>query len=205
MAEVVGLTLVKRFPYRGDASEEFSNQYWLTGAVPADHAAWLALADAMGALEQPIFTSDVEVLRAYGYDDNAENAHSVWSWDFSLGAGTPNGTLVTTADTVCPGDAAVWVRWATDRLNSDGKRIFLRKYYHPAVSEGTGVAERDLVSANQRSALQALGDKLSDGTFIDGRTIRSAGNAETGLVPATSPYVTTRTLKRRGKRNPSSA
>lgn len=205
MATVCGLTLIKRFPYRGDASEEYSNQYWLTGAIPADHTEWLELADAMAALEQPIFTSDVEVLRAYGYDDTAENAHSVWSWDFSLGAGTPNGTLVTTSDTVCPGDAAVWVRWKTSRLNEDGKAIFLRKYFHPAVSEGTSVAERDLASANQRAALLAMGEKLADGTFLDGRTLRSQTHDETGLIPAACSYVTTRTLKRRGKRNPSPA
>lgn len=200
MAAVVGITLVKRFPYRGDASEEYSNQYWFDGAVPADDAAWLDLSQALAAIEQPIYTGDVEVVRAYGYDSDDPEAHSVWNYDYVLGMGTPNGTLTTSTDTVCPGDAAVWVRWKTGRLNSDGKAIFLRKYFHPAVSEGTTVAERDLVSSNQRAALLALGDKLSDGTFLDGRRIRSQLHAETVLAPAASVYVTTRTLKRRGKR-----
>src|SRR6266576_2358533 len=34
------LTIVKRFNYRGDVDEEFSNTYHFSGTTPADAAAW---------------------------------------------------------------------------------------------------------------------------------------------------------------------
>jgi hypothetical protein len=66
MASLVGLTIVKRFPYRGDANEEWSNQYHLTGSIPADSTAWKTLADALIAEEKKLYTSGTKVIRAYG-------------------------------------------------------------------------------------------------------------------------------------------
>lgn len=197
MATVVGVTLVKRINYRGDATEEFSNQYWLSGGVPADATAWKALADALIAQEKTVYPSGVTVVRAYGYNDNSPTAASVWSYDYLSHTATVAGTLAVGTGVANPGDCAVWVRWRTSRNNSKGKPIYLRKYIHPAVSSA---GTPDVVLPAQRTALLALGNKLYDGTFLDARTIRSASSSETITAADTSPYVTTHTLKRRGKR-----
>lgn len=200
MAAQVGLTIVKRFTYRGDTTEEYSNTYHFTGDVPADSAAWKALADALIAQEKTVYTGDVSAIRAYGYGDDAADATSVWTWDY-LGLGTQvAGTLLQGTGVLCPGDSAVWTRWKTSRLNTNSKPIYLRKYYHVAVgTSGTG-ANRDSVLPAQTTALQALAAKLSDGTFLDARTITARGHTDTIISHASSIYVTTRTLKRRGKR-----
>jgi hypothetical protein len=58
----------------------------------------------------------------------------------------------------------------------------------------------DTVAAGWITSAQAFGTKMFDGTFLDARTIRSRLHAETILNRGVSTYITTRTLKRRGKR-----
>lgn len=200
MADAVGVTLIKTMTYRADATEEYSNQYWLTGAVPADATAWKALADALIAQEKLVYPSVVVVVRAYGYDSDLDTATAVWSWDYAAAGTSVPGTFAPGANPLAPGDGACWVRWKTSRLNTKGKAIFLRKYFHPAVMAGSDINTHDNVMTAQKTALAALGTKLRDGTFLDGRTITARGQTDTIVSSAGSTYVTTRTLKRRGKR-----
>lgn len=197
MADVVGLTIVKKMTYRGDATEEWSNQYWLTGAVPADAAEWEELFDALVAQEKTVYPSSHAVVAGYGYDTDAENPSSVWSIDKS---GAPVvGTYSTNPSyPYAPGDAAGWVRWKTSRLNTKGKPIYLRKYFHGVKLNTSGGG--DAIDTAQVTAYNAFGDKLMDGSFLDARTLRSRLNNETLLTRLSSTYATTRTLKRRGKR-----
>lgn len=200
MAAVVGLTIVKKFTYRGNATEEFSNQYWLSGAVPADPAGWLALFNALVAQEKTVYSSRVSVIAGYGYDSDADNAHAVYVNDL---AATPvAGTLVTGGVPSLPGDSAVLLSWKTSRLNTRGKPIYLRKYFHDAYSGASTVY--DTILGAQSAALAAFGTKLMDGSFLDARKLRSRLHDETLLSRIVDPYITTRTLKRRGKR-PTSA
>lgn len=200
MAAVAGLTLVKRYSYRGDATEEFSNQYWLTGSVPSTSAAWRTLFDALVLQEKTLYTSACQVVRGYAYDVDTANAAAVWSVDLLQSPNTPvSGTLAVDASSrSMPGDVAVWVRWRTSRLNTKGKPIYLRKYFHDAY--GHPSSGRDNVMASQITALNAFGSKLRDGTFTEARTLRSQHHDETLTGHGSSTYLTTRTLKRRGKR-----
>lgn len=197
MAAQTGLTIVKKFPYRGDPNEEFSNTYHFTGSVPADSTAWAALAAALAAEEKAVYSADVSIIRYYGYaTDNPADA-AVWSSDIS---GAPiAGTLTPTGGAQMAGDCAVWVRWKTSRLNSKGKAIYLRKYFHDVFATISG-SNADTVLAAQKTQLDELGTDLMDGTFLDGRTITARGHTDTITARASSTYVTTRTLKRRGKR-----
>jgi hypothetical protein len=196
MAAVVGLTIVKKFTYRGNAAEEWSNQYWFDGAIPADTAAWDALEAALVAQEKTVYSNHTFVVASYGYDSDADNAHAVYVRDRS--AAPVAGTLVTGGVPALPGDTAAMLAWKTSRVNTRGKPIYLRKYYHDVYSSG-GDPGDNLMTA-QRTAMNALGAKLHDGTFIDGRKIRSRLHPEVILSHATALMVTTRTLKRRGKR-----
>lgn len=196
------ITIIKRTPYRGDATEEWSNTYRLTGTTPADSAAWLALFNALATAEKAVYTAATTIVRAYGYDSDAENATSVWSRDLIAAGATIAGTLNPGAGEVpYPGDVAAWIRWKTSRTTSKGKPIYLRRYYHDIF---TAAGARDSISAAQKTAMQALGLKLRDGTFLDGRTVRGPGEtSEVFLGHNVSVYPTTRTLKRRGRRPPS--
>lgn len=200
MASQVGLTLIKQFTYRGDAAEEFSNTYHLTGSIPADDTAWKALADALITQEVKCYPAVVAVVRAYGYDSDADDATAVWVHDYLAAAASVPGTLSPGSGQYTAGDVAVWVRWKTSRLNSKGKAIYLRKYFHsPIVAGGSGGGSDSVLTA-QKTLLAAFGTKLRDGTFLDGRTITARGHTDVITASGNSAWVTTRTLKRRGKR-----
>lgn len=194
----VGLTVIKKFTYRGDANEEYSNQYWFTGATPADGAAWRALFDALVAQEKTLL-GWTTTIKGYGYDDPSPTANSIWSVDLRNAPNTTvAGTLVVGATGIpAPGDDAVWCRWKTNRLTIKGKPIYLRKYYHPAIISTSG---GDTVLAAQVTALNAFATKMRDGSFLDGRTLTDRNHTDTLVSSSASAFVTTRTLKRRGKR-----
>lgn len=200
MADVTGLTVVKKFPYRGNPLEEFSNTYHFTGDIPADATEWRALFDAVANLEKAVYPSDVTIIRGYGYatDDPHDSAVFVLHLDGSTGHTPVTGTLTSTGGQWCPGDCAVWARWKTSRVTDPGgKPIYLRKYYHGAV--GT-TADLDVILPAQKTAIETLATTMWDGSFIDGRIIRSVGHEETIILSSASSYVAYRQLKRRGKR-----
>jgi len=191
---------VKKFAYRGNANEEWSNTYMLTGSTPADSAAWRTLFDALVAQEKTVYSSYVTVIGGYGYSSVDDDATAIWSVDLTVSPNTPvSGTYTSTSNQRNAGDTAAWVRWGLDRFNSKGKRIYLRKYFHNVY--GASPAAADTLEAGQVTALTAFGAKMDDGSFAGGRKITDKlGTATVGH--AVSPNITTRTLKRRGKRPP---
>lgn len=199
MATQTGLTVIKRFTYRGDTAEEFSNTYHFTGDPPADATAWRTLFDATVTAEKAVYGSGVSVVRGYGYDSDADDAVAVWSVDLTVSPNTPvAGTLTTTSGYQSPGDSAVWARWKTSRLNSNGKPIYLRKYFHPAYNQGVGNV--DTLITVQTAALNTFAALMHSGSFAGSRTITARGHTDTIIAHGASTYATTRTLKRRGKR-----
>lgn len=189
-----GVIIVKRFTYRGQ-NEEFANVYHFHGSAPTTDTAWLARITDVTDLEKNCYDSSVHIVRAYGYDDTDHDA--VYTHDYTALGTEIAGTLSTSGSARNPGDAAVWVRWRTGRTNSKGKAIYLRKYFHPAWSPA---GTPDTVTGSQVSALNALGSGLMSGSLTGGFQIADpAGNVPAGPATA-STYVTTRTLKRRGKR-----
>lgn len=208
MATATGLTIVKRFTYRGDANEEYSNTYWFKPVTPpASPTDWKALFDAVVAGEKTIYPNTVNVIRGYGYDDDTGHkpgdtgttSPAVWTEDLRVSPLTPvPGTLATSGAVFMPGDDAVWVRWKTNRLTFKGKAIYVRKYFHPAATAGTTPV--DAILPLQRTNLLAFGALMDGGTLPGARTITTAGRLDTMASHDASQYVTTRTLKRRGKR-----
>lgn len=195
---VVSVTLIKKFTYRSDSEEEWSNTYFLSGSEPADSTAWKALADALIAQEKLCYTSASVVVRAYGYNSDADLRSAVWSYDYAAASASVPGSLATTGGAVAAGDAAAVLEWKTSRLTSPGgKPIYLRKYLH-SVPVQTG--NTDFITTIAKTALETFGTKMFDGSFLSSRTIRSRATSETILSRKASPYITTRTLKRRGKR-----
>lgn len=92
----------------------------------------------------------------------------------------------------------MWCRWKTARTNSRGKPIYLRKYYHGVMVGGSDEPGRDEVNHTQRDALQLTAEYL-----LAGSAAWPPLAGPDGVIPgsiATSRFITTRTLKRRGKR-----
>jgi hypothetical protein len=191
------LTTIKSFAYRG-TTEEWSNSYVFSGPNPADQAAWTAWGEKLKDLEKLIVPNLVKFERWYGYDEGSwETKPQHVDYQGTYAASTFGSASMTGAQ-LLPGDTAFWIRWDTGQYTSRGKRIYLRKYFHGALADSATTSDNLLPS--QKTAATAFGAKLYDGASLIG-TARLA--RETGTLPVAhlvGPYITTRTLKRRGKR-----
>lgn len=191
-----GVTLIKRFTYRG-VGEEFSNTYHFTGTLPTTPAAWKTLVDSIAAAEKTIYPAVVKIVRAYCYT-NTDNP-SVATVDYTaLGAEIAGTFANSIGKPHAPGDVATWVRWSTAAVTSKGKPIYLRKYYHGVVLEPTSAVGSDSQATDQKTPLTTFGTTIKT---IGGLTLCGPGGASAQTV-VVAPFVTTRTLKRRGKRPP---
>jgi hypothetical protein len=189
MPATPSITLVKTMDYRG-VPEEWSNKYHFTGDTPADPVAWKALADALWAEERKFLCTTVKIAAAYGYA--AGNVSSVFQLNFTDPPNVQTSGVIS-ATPIAPGDAAGWVRWKTGERNTKGRPIYLRKYFH-----GLAVTAVDSINFQTRTAMIAYGAKMTDGTLPG--TFRVCGplGSQAGVVKVPT-FITTRTLKRRGK------
>lgn len=190
-----GIITVKSFEYR-DAVEEWSNRYHFVGDAPSTDPDWVSLAQSLVALEKAVLPITTSIVRAYCYEDTDDD--SVFTID-GVSEGWPlAGTATyTTGSYLAPGDSAMWVRWKTARTNSNGKPIYLRKYFHGVIVTPAG-GDGDTIQSAQKSALDTFGTAVND---VSGDWPGIAG--PDGVAPGTSKsssYATTRTLKRRGVR-----
>jgi hypothetical protein len=186
------VTIVKDMTYRGK-KEEWSNTYTLTGTTPTTDAAWKTLYDAIIASEKTCYGPDTRVVRAYGYV--AGQDHAIHSWDYLGQNQTVAGTWVRSTHSKWAGDQAAWLRMRIGTTDS-GKPRYVRKYFHDGGGDATFP---DTMASTLRTAYVAHGNKMVDGTLPGGMKWCGPGQA-IGTQPAASMYVTTRTLKRRGRR-----
>lgn len=196
MASVTGLTLVKKFTYRGDPTEEFSNTYHFKNPPPGDAASWTVLMNDAVSREKLIFPNAVSYSRAYGYDSDDPKAHHVFAHDFTQPGPPPLGTLPAGTGRSVSGDQAACVKWKTARLNSRGKPIYLRKYLHCGFVD---TAVSDQLDAGYFAKLETYADLTTGMNGIYGG-LRSRTHDETVEDGHAIGWVTTRTLKRRGRR-----
>lgn len=195
--DLPSLTLVKVFQYRGN-DEEWTNTYFFDGDTPASPASWKGLADNVITGEKTLYPSTTEVVRAIGHE--AGESVAVWSYDYLAVSEEVPGTYAKTGALTDSGDTAQWIRWSTSQLTERGKPIYLRSYYHPGFPSSS--VGPDQVAASWQTAAQAFGDDWVDG-FLDGDSEerhRAGPHGVIGLVATPSEFVTTRTLKRRGRR-----
>jgi len=195
MAAVTGLTVVKRFPYRGDTNEEFSNQYHFRGAPPSDDDAWIFLRDLVVAAERLCFPATVQWVRVTGHNSDDVHAPAVFSSDYDLFPPNPTGSYVPgLSEHPIAGDQAAFVWWLMDYKSTKGKPVYLRKYFHHGFAE---TSDPDLIgSTGYAQALQTFGATMN--TTHGG--LRSMARDGTVVNHGHGPHVTTRTLKRRGKK-----
>jgi hypothetical protein len=115
--------------------------------------------------------------------------------DYTSPGPPPAGSFTTTGAYPGAGDQAACVSWLTNLKTSKGKPIYLRKYHHRPYIDP--IAPDDLVAA-YKTALTTYGDAFLGAALFGGLTNpEKTATAESLKV---LPYVTTRTLKKRGKR-----
>jgi hypothetical protein len=182
------------FTYR-DAYEEFSNRYHFDGTPPADPVAWKTFADTLTGFAVHVFGNDVRLQRAYGYV--AGSVASVWSFDYGAPPATPILGEGTFSGMLMPGDVAGTTRWETGALNSRGKKIYLRKYWHGVHNE---IGHTDQLGSDQVAAFNTFAGQLADGSAFGGANHLAGPNGAVAGTHSTSLWLTTRTLKRRGRR-----
>jgi len=179
--------------------EEFSNTYHFSGTTPANTAAWKTLSDAIMAAQILTVQNNVSFVRAYGYE--AGNDDSVAQIDYTISPNVPYvGSLgASGSEQLMPGDVAGTTRWYTG-ASSHGKKIYCRKYWHGVRCL---IADPDKIGTIQKAAMQVFAAKLIDGT-LPGSFKYCGPQGAVLQAPETNQWLTTRTLKRRGKRPPTS-
>lgn len=190
-----GATMVYSFTYRGNV-EEWTQQYHIVGDAPSDDAGWISLFGAFKGLVVECLSSAVKIVRMYGYENTDDD--SVFTYDAAAVGDSGTGVLsASTGLSYAPGDAAAWVRWKTARVNTHGKPIYLRKYFHGCILAPAD-QDTDALGSGYKAALEAFGTAVAASS---GAWPGLAG--PDGVAPgamSVSPFVTTRTLKRRGAR-----
>lgn len=198
MAAATGLVITKKMVYRDEQAEAWSNKYWLSGPVPSGPTAWRSLLDAMVLHEKTCYTPQVHVISAYGYADDTPGAISVWSVDLEAEGATVPGTLTAAQGIQYAGDQAGMIEWRTERKNTRGKWIYLRKYFHGGITHYTAPDE---IAPETLAAYEAWAQMLvSVSPQLEDRYLRSQKQLEQFTETIASKWITTRTLKRRGKR-----
>jgi hypothetical protein len=190
----IRLRLEKQFLYRGQ-NEIWGNTYHLSGAVPTDQAEWQAIAEWWSWQESAVFGPEIHTMTATGYKDDSGGAN-VFFEDYGP-TGKPGRFSETDLQArQVPGDCAATIRWWMGKYSKAGKKIYARKYFH-----GTMMNQLDLVSVDQLAAYQQLATNLAAGVDVTGYAKRSIVDKDgNGAVSHdAAQYVTTRTLKKRGK------
>lgn len=193
------LTIEKSFTYRGKR-EHWSNSYHLD-SVPTDSVVWTGLNNAVWGYEALCFPADVQLEYSYGHIPGTPPV-LVWENDPAPpGEGGPTGSFVPVATAhPTPGDAAIYMRYGTTQKSVRGKPIYLWNYYHAIYYDA---AAPDVMDANQKTAFNGLGTGWVNGmnsTVAGAPLFRRAGPR--GAVAQNhkiGDFITTRTLKHRGK------
>lgn len=189
-----GVIAISTFTYR-DHPEEFSSNFHFDGDAPSSSSDWRDLCDAHAAIWVLGLIDVVHVTRYLCYEDMDDD--SVYTYDLTHFGGALPGAIAHPGGGRQAGDAAAWVRWNTTRRTSHGKPIYIRKYVHGVYEADSG--EPDTLWGDQKSGLTAVGAGLLAPSGDWPGLVDVTGDALEGGYLA-STWITTRTLKRRGRR-----
>ena len=188
-----GITVVVSFQYRGHA-EEWSNQYHLDSDF-ASLSDFNTTADDLRLALTDFLSPNVRFMRAYGYHDTDDSA--AYTRDWSVGTPLYGAFTPGEFDNASPGDTAFMCRWKTARVNTHGHAIYLRKYFHDAFIDVTQ-GSADSLSSDQLAAANTFAAAAISAGW--GGHIIAGPDGEVPTDGVALEFVTTRTLRRRGRR-----
>jgi hypothetical protein len=200
MAAQLGITLVKKMSYRGNANEEWSNTYWFDGAPPGTRAEAVSFVNDLISREKTLILGTVTYVRAYVFTDNADHAHSAYVLDVT-DIGTVVGTMTTGTGTYPAGDQAAWIRWKTGRVTSKGRPVYLRKYYHGVPTDEDSPSTVDNVSPSWATAAGTFATAMHSGALGYGKLVGRGHLADVISSHTVATYIGIRQLKK-GRRRP---
>jgi hypothetical protein len=199
-----GVQIEKSTSYRG-ATQPFSNTYYYEAAVantPADNLGVIAYAndllDDVIALERAAFSTDVAFVLARCWSQIGTQSQNEMIVQRSL---TGNGSVASTSGSM-DRERAFLVRLRAG-VDSRGRPVYLRKYFHLLVGTIGGVAistamlaQTAQLAAAQRTAIESLMDSLKQvtpGAGPNANLVSKNGRAITGGTTA-HPYLEHRQL-----------
>lgn len=171
---------VKHFKYRGNPIQQWSNRYHFDGSAPADTAAWVALFDALVALERPCNDAGTHWDACYGYAPGSQVA--VASKAYAVA-----GTLSSTGTIGTPGDCAIVLRQATTKRSIKNHPVYCFSYFHDALMSSSS-SDNDTPLPAQVTAIDALGAAWLAGIVGGSRTYKRTtpdGHLVTGHAVST--------------------
>lgn len=194
------LIIVLRFTYRG-ALEEYQQSFHFDGAEPGSEAGWKTIADEVWAALKPAHPLSTSLVRAYGYEDDSPVSNSTVDYVNEYGGAVP-GTLPNDAAGVkAQGDTAIYVRFNTPKRSVKGKPVYLYSYIHNVWIPPTG---GETPATAQKAATVTAYTKLVDGTLLNFGHRTTPDGVQATSPPIVGTYLTTHTLRHRGRRLPTS-
>lgn len=188
------LHLVMSFTYR-NVPEEWSTRFHFKGPAPANDTNWLALSDKVITALKPCFSAGTTFVRAYGYLPNSVGA--TWVHDYTVPGPPQAGTGTFTNGGTPPGDAAAVLRLTLAKMSLRGKHVYKRNYVHGIAT--ASVSAGDQLHPTQQAAFTTFLTSYAQGT-IDPAFDACGPDLTDASSPHVDQWITTRTLKRRGKR-----
>jgi len=199
MQPSTGITLIKQFSYRGDAFEQWSNTYWFQEPAPNNALEWDSVWVELWNIESLAIPLNSKLVQVYGYDDRTYGSHAVF--DHLVEPGLAGQFPVPPSGIDFAGDQAAMVGWKTLRkTNPGGKWIYLRKYLHDGFVKSVSP---DFLEDSYFAALNTYAGQIQ--SFRGGLVAAPSKDDPTPPIDTIQSirvpdYVTTRSLKRRGKR-----
>lgn len=183
MAATPSVKVIKRMNFKG-GTRLFSNRYHFNGGTPADGSHWNTLFDAITTAEKAIFTSDITIVQAIGY--NAGSDVPVASKTYSL-----SGTLSSSGNLPMPGECAAILRYSTAARTTKNHPVYLFNYFHGA--RCSSISGTDGLFGTQRTAIETYAGSWISG-FSDGSitAVRAGPNGAAATGHETGQYVTHR-------------
>lgn len=201
---IVGVHITHGISWHGHI-EEWDTVYHYDTPTIDTQAGWQDLVNAIVAIERPLFSGTTSFIRArvHGPTDQTKVE------DVMQYVGDLTGFGTATAGFTVPPEMAVVARMYMGRGPKGGKQI-LKKFWHGAAIEGTGV---NVDQSDGRAAIVAAGKAKFITAFSNLKVITIGAGANSicneqgkhlpsGTTPTVLDYVVTRQFKRGRKEKP---